>query len=129
MQNFEHISRWAKISVWCKFGVSSSKNVKDVHFWQLGIFRWSSPLCKFYSWTHIHESGSLKFFAPVLSDPLAVWQRIADFGPSDWGTKPGESKFSKSTQYAQTTSALSNFCFPTVKALSPIHLFYKRVIF
>ena len=51
-----------------------------------------------YTWNHIHESAITKFFAIQTLCLSGCVARIADFGSSEPGTKPGER--SVSLQYA-----------------------------
>ena len=62
-----------------------------------------------YTWIHIHESAIIKFFAPQTLCLSSCVARIADFGPSEPGTKPGER--TKSPWYAKTTYTLWIICF------------------
>ena len=62
-----------------------------------------------YTWNHIHESAITKFFAIQTLCLSGCVARIADFGPSEPGTKPGERSISP--QYANTTYTLWIICF------------------
>ena len=87
--------------------------ISGQQFFQLLLFVWRS--CVFtlfmnsYTWIHIHESAIIKFFAPWILCLSGCVARIADFGPSEPGTKPRER--SKSSRYAKTTYTLWIICF------------------
>ena len=68
-----------------------------------------------YSCIHIYESAIIKFFARWPLWLRGCVARIADFGPSEPGTKPGEGN--KSLRYAKTTYTFWNFCFNITVAL------------
>ena len=68
-----------------------------------------------YSCIHIYESAIIKFFARPPLWLCGCVARIADFGPSEPGTKPGEGN--KSPRYAKITYTFWNFCFNITVAL------------
>ena len=89
---------------WSKFIFQNFWSV----FFQLFILVWRSYVL-LYLWIHFHESAIIKFFAPQTLCLSSCVARIADFGPSEPGTKPRER--SKSSRYAKTTYTLWIICF------------------